>query len=253
MNASAYRSEHLFPKDQERAVADGRDLSMGDPMDGLRAQPGSVSHSRPMTTLSQKPVAEGVEFVHEDILDFKVREYKTQKPDDTTYPSPMDDIRKNVAAALNELIGEGKRFTNRPEVARRAQTLGLVERADSFAKTLERVMKGNHDSQISTLETIATAVGVSVFDLLIGNNFSGVNTDPEHANIPHQSSLESVRLDRARIAGEDLLKASAEMRETVDKLLDLDRRGGADREMALAGVGYILQGIPKPPASRAKS
>lgn len=155
MNASTCRSEHFFPKNQERAVADGRDLSMGDPMDGLRAQPSSVSHSRPMTTLSQEPVAEDVEFVHEDILDFKVREYKTQKPDDPTYPSAMDDIRKNVAAALDSLIGEGKRFPRNADVARRAQTMGVTDNQGSFAKNLERLRSGTHDSRISTIEGAA--------------------------------------------------------------------------------------------------
>lgn len=205
-----------------------------------------------MTTLSQEPVAEDVEFVHEDILDFKVREYKTQKPDDPTYPSAMDDIRKNVAAALDSLIGEGKRFPRNADVARRAQTMGVTDNQGSFAKNLERLRSGTHDSRISTIEGAASAVGVSALDLVNGKNFSGVNTESEDSHFEHQSPLQSARLDRARNAGEDLLKATSEMRELVAQLLALDQRGGADREMALAGVGYILQGIPRPPASREK-
>lgn len=222
---------------------------MGDPMDGLRAQSGPGGHSRPVTTLSQEPVAEGVEFVHEPILDFKVAEYKTQKPDGQTYPSGMDDIKKNVATALDSLIGDGKRFQRNADVARRAHTMGVTDNQGSFAKNLERLRSGSHDSRISTIEGAATAVGVSPLDLVNGKNFSGVNTESEDSNFEHQTSFQSVRLDRARNAGEDLLRATSEMRALLEQLLDLDRRGGADREMALAGVGYILQGISKPPAS----
>lgn len=249
MNALTRRPKHLFPKDQERAVTDGRDLPMGDPMDGLCAQSGPGGHSRPVTTLSQEPVAEGVEFVHEPILDFKVAKYKTQKPDARTYASAMDDIKKNVAEALDSLIGEGKRFARNADVARRAHTIGVTDKQESFAKNLERLRTGRHDSRISTIEGAARAVDVSPLDLVNGKNFSSVNTDSEDSHFEHQSSLQSVRLDRARNTGEEILKATSEMRALLEQLLDLDRRGGAEREMALAGIGYILQGIPPTPAN----
>ncbi|NMV36945.1 helix-turn-helix domain-containing protein [Ralstonia insidiosa] len=57
-------------------------------------------------------------------------------------------------------------------------------------------------------------------------------------------SLDLARQERARLLGEQLLDVSSEMRALIDKLLLVDREGGATREMTIAGVGYILQSVP---------
>ncbi|NUY33268.1 helix-turn-helix transcriptional regulator [Paraburkholderia sp. JPY303] len=57
-------------------------------------------------------------------------------------------------------------------------------------------------------------------------------------------SLDSAREMRVRLLAEDLLDVSAEMRNLIDKLVELDREGGVVREMTIAGIGYTLQSIP---------
>lgn len=53
--------------------------------------------------------------------------------------------------------------------------------------------------------------------------------------------LGSARERRARLLAETLLDISGGMRETIERLIEIDRAGGARREMVIAGVDYILR------------
>jgi transcriptional regulator with XRE-family HTH domain len=57
-------------------------------------------------------------------------------------------------------------------------------------------------------------------------------------------SIESVRLERAKLLADALLDVSEEMRALIEKLIQADREGGAIREMTIAGAGYVLQAVP---------
>lgn len=57
-------------------------------------------------------------------------------------------------------------------------------------------------------------------------------------------SVDSARLERARLLADQLLDISMEMRELIDTLVEADRQGGAAREMTIAGLGYVLRSIP---------
>lgn len=70
------------------------------------------------------------------------------------------------------------------------------------------------------------------------------NVKSSNTGIERTLSMQSARLERARLLTESLLDVSAEMRGLIDKLVEADREGGAVREMTIAGVGYILQSVP---------
>ncbi|WP_217245027.1 hypothetical protein [Burkholderia multivorans] len=80
----------------------------------------------------------------------------------------MNDLRENLRAAVDALIGEGKKFSSGRELAQRAHTLGLVESADSFSRTVNRVRSDEKDVQLSTVDIIARTAGKSAADLLAG-------------------------------------------------------------------------------------
>ncbi|WP_155634960.1 hypothetical protein [Burkholderia cepacia] len=68
--------------------------------------------------------------------------------------------------AVDELIGVGRKFASGRELAQRAHTLGLVESAESFARTVNRVRSGDKDVQLSTVDIIAKTVGKTAVDLI---------------------------------------------------------------------------------------
>jgi hypothetical protein len=78
----------------------------------------------------------------------------------------MSDLRENLRIAVDELIGDGRKFASGRELAQRAHTLGLVESAESFARTVNRVRSGDKDVQLSTVDIIAKTVGKSVVALI---------------------------------------------------------------------------------------
>lgn len=78
----------------------------------------------------------------------------------------MSDLRENLRIAVDELIGDGRKFASGRELAQRAHTLGLVDSADSFARTVNRVRSGDKDVQLSTVDIIAKTVGKSAVDLI---------------------------------------------------------------------------------------
>ncbi|WP_151273247.1 hypothetical protein [Burkholderia pseudomallei] len=89
----------------------------------------------------------------------------------------MSDLRENLRIAVDELIGDGRKFASGRELAQRAHTLGLVESADSFARTVNRVRSGDKDVQLSTVDIIAKTVGKSAVDL-IGRDASHTTASP---------------------------------------------------------------------------
>lgn len=84
--------------------------------------------------------------IYAHILDAFVSNNKTHMSRYPPYPCDMKDIKQKLAAATNELIGEGKRFRSARELAQRAHTLGLVPNADSFSRAVARVIKAEHDT-----------------------------------------------------------------------------------------------------------
>ncbi|WP_146174502.1 helix-turn-helix domain-containing protein [Paraburkholderia caribensis] len=57
-------------------------------------------------------------------------------------------------------------------------------------------------------------------------------------------SFDSARHDRARLLADTLLDISPEMRELVEQLVEIDNSGGIDKEMVVAGVGFVLKSRP---------
>ncbi|MDN7413038.1 hypothetical protein QZM42_31405 [Burkholderia vietnamiensis] len=90
----------------------------------------------------------------------------------------MSDLRENLRIAVDELIGDGRKFASGRELAQRAHTLGLVESADSFARTVNRVRSGDKDVQLSTVDIIAKTVGKNAVDL-IGRDSANTPTKEE--------------------------------------------------------------------------
>ncbi|MCA7883209.1 hypothetical protein LGM58_08420 [Burkholderia contaminans] len=105
----------------------------------------------------------------------------------------MSDLRENLRIAVDELIGDGRKFVSGRELAQRAHTLGLVESADSFARTVNRVRSGDKDVQLSTVDIIAKTVGKSAVDL-IGRDASDT-ASRQHPPVPQSwGSLSSEAL-----------------------------------------------------------
>ncbi|WP_334053923.1 hypothetical protein [Burkholderia cepacia] len=89
----------------------------------------------------------------------------------------MSDLRENLRIAVEGLIGDGRKFASGRELAQRAHTLGLVESAESFARTVNRVRSGDKDVQLSTVDIIAKTVGISAVDL-IGRTDAALSQQP---------------------------------------------------------------------------
>lgn len=124
-----------------------------------------------------------------------------------------------------------------------ARAIGLSQ------PTLSDLENDNTKGSTSLVE-IASVYGLDVRWLKTGRGAPRQARDGEEVNpaITEQQlplSLDSVRMERARLLAESLVEVSAEMRNLIEVLIDADREGGAVREMTLAGVGYVLQSVPK--------
>jgi transcriptional regulator with XRE-family HTH domain len=158
------------------------------------------------------------------------------------YACDMKSTREKIAEATKRLIGEGKPFRSARDLAQRAHTLGYIDSVESFARAVSRLRNGDHDPQIGTVEIVARAAGVNLTDFLDGRTQPEENVNsPNKANeLPLSGQSEGDR--RAILIAESLTHVSQEMRELIEHLIDLDRIGGAEREMAVAGIRYILRG-----------
>ena len=113
----------------------------------------------------------------------------------------MNDTLKTLAARVADLLGPGKPFANASALAKRAHTMGLVTNAQHFARSIHRVMTGEVDVQISTIDIIARAANVRVSDLL--------------DNDPGKSSAESVK------AFEEAIRPERQRAESLSQLVEL--------------------------------
>jgi hypothetical protein len=123
-----------------------------------------------------------------------------------------------VARSTASLIGEGRRFRSARELAQRAHTLGYVENADSFARSVARVCKGDHDTQLSTIETIARTANVMLTDLLAGVAFPQEGAEPSDKGDEVQLSVRSVNEQQIRRIIESLPKMSRDALEVMEYL-----------------------------------
>ena len=108
------------------------------------------------------------------IMDIKVSERKTQKSWLRQYDPAMKKKRaRDVLAARLKLVFEtDDRFRQSPDLAQRAELLGLVPKKDSFTRTINRILNAEIDPQLNTIETIAKAADVEIAWLLGGERFS---------------------------------------------------------------------------------
>ncbi|MCA8213700.1 hypothetical protein LGN20_07260 [Burkholderia cepacia] len=118
----------------------------------------------------------------------------------------MSDLRENLRISVEELIGDGRKFASGRELAQRAHTLGLVESAESFARTVNRVRSGDKDVQLSTVDVIAKATGKSVAELIGYKLSNGPALSPQQ---------------EARPWGE----LTAEATSLIDVIVNADRAG----------------------------
>ncbi|MEY8174012.1 hypothetical protein AB9D46_24095 [Burkholderia multivorans] len=121
--------------------------------------------------------------------------------------------------AVDALIGEGRKFASGRELAQRAHTLGLVESAESFARTVNRVRSGDKDVQLSTVDILAKTAGKSVVDL-IGRDTAALSVTQQSA-MPRSwdnLSAEALALVDA-IANADAAGLSPEVFRSIKNLL----------------------------------
>lgn len=178
------------------------------------------------------------------ILDEFVSYNKTQMSHAAEYACDMKDTRKLLAEATARLIGDGKKFRSARELAQRAHTMGYIENAASFSRQLTRVMKGDHDTQLSTVETIARTAGVPLSDFLAGEADAGSPVNPSIREPESALSIQSARDRRANLVSESLTQLSTEMREIVDLLVSIDRLGGDLRDITVETVRNMLRSLP---------
>jgi hypothetical protein len=74
----------------------------------------------------------------------------------------MKNSRDVLATRVNSLIGNGGRFASPAEWAQRALTLGLIDKADSFTRKINRIRNAEVDPMLSTIETLAASASVSI-------------------------------------------------------------------------------------------
>ena len=106
----------------------------------------------------------------------------------------MSDLRENLRIAVDELIGDGRKFASGRELAQRAHTLGLVESADSFARTVNRVRSGDKDVQLSTVDIIAKTVGKNAVDLIGRDSAHAPNSEARKPQTWENLSPEALSL-----------------------------------------------------------
>ncbi|MGG2046748.1 hypothetical protein [Burkholderia gladioli] len=112
--------------------------------------------------------------------------------------NPQQTLQEKVEA----LIGPEQRFKSAPELARRAQMLNAVDKADNLTRSINRIRRG-HDPQLSTIFAIARAAETTVAELL------------------------SERPD-------------TEMEELIKKLRAIDQKGGLNRELLRNTIRLIV-------------
>jgi hypothetical protein len=178
------------------------------------------------------------------MLDANVAHNKTQMSGQAAYPCGMDDAKKLMAVATQRLVGEGRRFASARELAQRAHTLGYVENAENFSRTVARVIKGDHDPQMGTIMVIARTAGVELSDFLSGDAQEGSAVNSPNMEAEEPLPLESMRELRATLLAESLMQLTSEMREIVDLLVSIDRsKKGKLRERAIENVRNMLQAL----------
>lgn len=228
-----------------RAQTDVIGFAVRDTREGLGAQAGHSRDQGPLALSCQNQGAQVIQFAHVGLLvvDETVPTLrhicpirKTHLSDAKTYDGGMDDMRQKLASATAGLIGDGKRFRSARELAQRAHTLGYVDNADSFARNVARVMKADHDTQMSTVEIIARTAGMKLPDFLSGN------INPANSGQDGSLSGELRGGESASLQTLTLTQLTDEMRDLIEHLVEIDHLGGADREMAIAGIRYILRG-----------
>lgn len=173
------------------------------------------------------------------IIDLKVADSKTHKYPTTAYACDMKDALKKVGLSVSSLIGPGRKFKSSRELARRANTLGLVPNADSFAKNVDRARSGEHDSQIGTLETIARAAGVTVEAIVAGVSFDDPNVNAAIKGFEIPLSSESTENPEGKLLS-GMHTVSDEMQSLINQMIQVDIEGGPRRDMLLATVGAML-------------
>jgi hypothetical protein len=156
----------------------------------------------------------------------------------------MNDLRKTLADVTGRLIGEGKRFRSARELAQRAHTLGYVENVDSFARNVSRVLKGDHDTQMSTVDAISRAAGLQLSDFLKGEapppeNVKSMINEPDGTQ-----TVESINARRTTLLAESLTRASSELLGVIEHLIEIDAAGGKARSLVLQDVQTTLQLFP---------
>lgn len=156
------------------------------------------------------------------------------------YAWDMKDALKKIGRSVDSLIGPGRRFKSARELAQRAQMLGYVENADSFARSVSRAKTGDHDSQISTISIIAKTAGVDIEQLFAGVSFEGAGVNPPIKEHDRALSMESHRTTQAKLFEESIANVSREMRAIIDDLAEADRSGGQRRDILIGSIGAML-------------
>ena len=176
------------------------------------------------------------------MLDTFVPNNKTRMSKHNEYPCDMKSTREKIVGAIKRLIGEGKPFRSARELAQRAHTLGYIDNVESFARAVSRLRKGDNDPQVGTVDIVARAAGMKLTDLLADDpqDALAVNRSNTADDLPLSTQSEDDR--RAILVAKSLTHVSQEMRELIDHLIEIDAMGGAEREMAVAGIRYILRG-----------
>lgn len=179
------------------------------------------------------------------ILDLFVADNKTPMSYANEYACDMKDIRKIAADATEALIGPDRRFRSARELAQRAHTLGIVENADSFARNVSRVIEGEQDPRVGTLDAIARAAGMRLSDFIGGKAPPKENVKSVNNGVDEPQSVESINARRVKLISELLLSASSQLLEVVEHLIEIEGRGGKTRSLVMQDIEATLQLFPK--------
>nr|WP_259657104.1 helix-turn-helix transcriptional regulator [Burkholderia pseudomallei] len=119
----------------------------------------------------------------------------------------------------------------------------LATRAGVSQGTVGHIESGRNKSTTKLLE-IARALGLKPEEIGLRTALpetAGNASQAAEESLSVPPSLSEVAQRRAAILEKSLMLLSREMRELVEILISIDRAGGADREMTIAGIRYILQ------------
>jgi len=178
------------------------------------------------------------------ILDAFVELNKTQMSDRGDYACDMKDTRHMLAVATKRLIGPGKPFRSARELAMRAQTRGYVDNAESFARNISRVLKEDHDAQMSTMEAIARTAGLKLSDFLQGEASPTEFVKSSISDQDGAQTVESINSRKIRLIAESLTRLSSEMLDVIEHLVEIDRQGGKAKSLVLGDIQMTLQLFP---------